>query len=330
MVRLAYALISALVLIPAVAAERDLFRFKGFDYGTTDLPVELRQRLHEIELEHYQHLQQLIDAALIELYVEEEAQRRQLSKKDTIAMLFPLQPPEEQELQAFYQANQQRIQAPFEQVRTRLLNYLMGQQMQTRQAKLAAQLKADHPFELLVAKPEPPVVEIATEGFPSQGQTDAPVTVVEFADYQCPHCKYAAETIKRVLAQFTDQVRLVFMDQPINRSGISRHVAEGAVCAAQQDQFWAYHDLAFAQQQQLSTDSPLALAKTLGLDESQFSACLADPETKARVAQSKAEAQRLGVNRTPTFFINGKKLVTDDLESGLIEAIEAALAKAKS
>jgi protein-disulfide isomerase len=122
------------------------------------------------------------------------------------------------------------------------------------------------------------------------------------------------------------------MDQPfINRGGLdSRNIAEGAVCADQQGKFWEYHDLAFQRQTELRPGAAQELAKQLGLDEEAFSSCLESADTKAKVARSKTEANRLGATSTPTFFVNGRQVLTDNVEAGLTEAIDKALKTAGS
>ena len=106
-------------------------------------------------------------------------------------------------------------------------------------------------------------------------------------------------------------------------------MAEGAVCAGEQGRYWAYHDEAFARQSGLGTESPVSIAKSLGLDGQRFSQCLAGEGARQKVARAESEARRLGLDSTPTFFVNGVQVsVHSDMEQELAEAIERALAEA--
>ncbi len=149
--------------------------------------------------------------------------------------------------------------------------------------------------------------------------------IVEFADYQCSHCKEASQTLHRLLTQYKDQIQLTYMDFPINRSGISRKVAEGAVCADQQDKFWEYNNLAFENQSQLTNDSPLAMAKELQLDTTKFDTCVTSPNTAKKVKASELQAINLGIRGTPAIFVNGRKLEGHEIDQALTKAVSDLL-----
>ena len=229
------------------------------------------------------------------------------------------------DIEIFYESNKDRIGYPLDMLRDQLREMLVQQKRQAKQAELIAETKRNQSFELALSKPIAPRVTIDTEGFPSKGNPGAKVTIVEFADYQCPHCKSSAAVIEQIVKRHNDDVRVVFMDFPVNRSGISRVVAEGAVCADKQGQFWPYHDLAFEQQQNLSNDSALRFARELGMDIDEFKACLESQLPRDRIAKSEGEASRLGVKSTPTLFLNGRQLHLHDLEAELSEAVEQAI-----
>jgi protein-disulfide isomerase len=324
--------LAALTALPVFAAETPLFRLNGTDYTEAQLPASVRSELYQLEQETYQKKQHLLDAAVLEVYLAEEAKRLGKDNNELAAELLKIEEPDEFALQEFYDTNKERIKDSFEQVRERIKQYLMQQQYQQKQLALLLEIKKKQPFELLLPQPEAPRFDIATDGFPSTGKADAKVTIVEFADYLCPHCRDAHSLVKKILEKYPDQVKLVFMDQPfINRAGLeSRSIAEGAVCADQQGKFWEYHDYAFDHQAQLQPGAAQELAKQVGLDEAAFSSCLDSAETKAKVARAKTEANRLGATSTPTFFVNGRQVVTDDVEAGLSAAIDAALKTAGS
>jgi protein-disulfide isomerase len=173
--------------------------------------------------------------------------------------------------------------------------------------------------------PDFPKITVDTHGYPFKGNDDAPVHIIEFADYQCSHCKEAHGILKHLLKNWPDQIKVTYMDFPINRSGISRIVAEGAVCADEQGKFWAYHDEAFADQSILSKTWPDKTANKLGLDATRFSTCLSAQSTKDKVKKSEQAAIAAGARGTPTFIVNGLKVSSHDIEGALNTAINAAL-----
>jgi len=142
-------------------------------------------------------------------------------------------------------------------------------------------------------------------------------------------CVKLTVPLRRIAERYRDEVRIVFMDFPINPSGISRAVAEGAACADRQDGFWRYHDLAFDRQGGLSRDSAAQLAAELGIDVEAFRACLDSAFPRERVARSEAQARRLGLSATPTIFLNGRRLHLHDLENDLPREIDKILAEEK-
>lgn len=311
-------------------ASQTLFRLDGVAFQETDLPAALQQGFFDARHEHYMKERELIDAAVLELELERRAKASGRSKQEVAREMLAVTPPDDAEVDAFYQANKARIQYPLETVREQLRQMLTQRLVQTNQATVVEDLKRGRGFELVLAPPIAPYAEIATEGFPSKGEQDARVTIVEFADYQCPHCQRAADALKRIAERYPKDVRVVFMDFPVNRSGISRIVAEGAVCADEQGEFWPYHDLAFARQDTLSADSATRIAESLGLDVEAFRACLTSPLPRERVARAEGEARRLGLNATPTLFLNGRRLRLHDLERELSRAVAEALEAERS
>ena len=316
--------------IPALAADRMLFQVDGFDYSESELSAERQLALYELDNDHYQKVQQLIDDALFDIVVEKEAERRKTTAEAVRNELLAVRVPDEKSLREFYDKNKRRISKPYKQVREQIARFVREESRKEKKAELLAAFKEKNDFKILLPQPIAPVVQIATDGFPTKGAESAKVTIVEFADYQCPHCKTASEEIKRVLKQFDGKLKVVYMDFPINRSGISRLVAQGAVCADKQGKFWNYHDLAFERQRKLTAASPITLAKALDLDEATFKSCFRSQETKDKVARSEQEARRLGLSSTPAIFVNGKRLFIYDMEKDLARAVEEALAEAES
>lgn len=306
-----------------------LFTLGGKAYTAQELPPRYRQPLFQSEMEAYNNRKAVAQAAALELYIEQQAAKNNESKEQVAERLFSVQPPTEAQMRGFYESNKAAINGAYEDVRQEIRNYMMQLAQQQEQQALLQKLVSLKELTLHIEPPKSAAVTIDTAGYPSKGAANAKVTVVEFADYQCPHCKTAHDSLKPVLEPYLDRIKFVYMDFPINRSGISRTVAEGAVCADAQGQFWAYQDRAFAQQQSLSHDSARQIASELGLDMAAFDQCVADDATAAKVKRSEQQAIAAGVTGTPTFFVNGEKQHLHEAAQELPKIIEQALAMAK-
>jgi len=153
--------------------------------------------------------------------------------------------------------------------------------------------------------------DIPFEGFPSQGPLDAPIVIVEFSDFQCPFCKrFQDETAEQLLAAYPDQIRFVYRHLPLTSIHPEAFPsAEASMCANEQDAFWDYHDRIFENQNDLGRELYLQIATDLNLDTATFEACLNSGKFKDAIQQDMDFALNLGVQSTPTFFINGLAIV---------------------
>ena len=323
----ALVLVLGFLCISTVAAEQTtVIRYDGNEYQGNSLPAALRQKFYELELETNKQKRQIVDQYFLNLYLQDRAKTESKDIRSLQQELFQVSTPSEEELKKFYDANKARIPAPFEQVKAQISEFVRSQRVALKQGQLMNQIQEQKSYSVELTNPLPPVFDVATAGYPSKGNPKAKVTLVEFADYQCPHCKKAGAVVKNLLKKYGDQLQVVYRDFPVNSSGISRKVAEAAVCADQQGRFWDFHDLAFERQNYLKAVKSSMLAEQLGLDMDKFNACYAEEATKAKVTTSLEEGNRLGLTGTPTFFINGRQLhIHGELEAGLTEAVEEAL-----
>ena len=179
--------------------------------------------------------------------------------------------------------------------------------------ELMAQVPTAAPEAII---PTPAVLQVDTGV--SLGDPDAPITIVEFSDYQCPYCfSYATETYPRILENYVDAglVRYVFKDFPLEQlHPQASQASEAAYCAGEQDSYWEMHDHLFANQERWSgQESPVSLfaelAAELGLDGEALSACVESGRYQATVQENLMEGQLLGVTGTPTFFVDGYPIV---------------------
>lgn len=170
------------------------------------------------------------------------------------------------------------------------------------------------------AAPEPQRATVTIGGGATMGKVDAPLTIVEFSDYECPFCRrFEDQTLPKIRAQYVDtgKLRYVFRDFPLDQiHPQARKAAEAAHCAQDQGKYWEAHDLLFQKQQQLQPDDLKAHAKALGLDVNAFSECL-DKEKYAKLVQDNLDdGIKAGVRGTPSFFVG--KTTKDGSIDGLL------------
>lgn len=205
-----------------------------------------------------------------------------------------------------------------------LVGYVAG-----GRGKASASLPAGIPVTVTPQPtPEPVVYDVKTEGYPSIGPADAPITIVEFTDYQCPFCyRFYQQTYKNLLNAYPDKIRFVFRNFPLSFHQNAFAAAEAALCAGDQNKYAEYHDALFDNYQLLNNESGAVLEQTeynklaegLGLDVASFESCMTSRKYKTFIENDMKDSATLppeyvngqyeaAVGGTPTFFINGRRL----------------------
>lgn len=218
-------------------------------------------------------------------------------------------PVTEADVVAFYQGNINQMQGRALDAMAPAIRRFLTEQKETqaRQALLAELRKAGPEVRVLFAAPRLTIDIEATD--PALGTAAAPVTIVEFSDFQCPFCQRVAPTIKQVKAKYGDKVRIVWKDFPLTQIHQQAFKAgEAAHCAGDQGKFWEYHDQLFGNQQSLQPADLKRYAGELTLDAAKFGECLESSKYGERVRNGVAQGMTLGVNSTPTIYINGRVL----------------------
>ncbi len=151
------------------------------------------------------------------------------------------------------------------------------------------------------------VKNVPIDGSPTKGPESAPITMVEFADFQCPHCGQYAPMIDKLLEQRKNDVRFVYKIFVLGKFPNSENAARAAIAAGKQGKFWEMHHLIFANQENLSQQGIDGMAKQIGLDVTRLHADMQAPETAERITRDRKLADDLLVNGTPTIYINGRQ-----------------------
>jgi protein-disulfide isomerase len=150
-------------------------------------------------------------------------------------------------------------------------------------------------------------VAIPIQGAPSKGPAAARITLVEFSDFECPYCSAASVKVEAVLKSYPNDIRLVYKQFPLPSHPHAKMAAAAALAAQAQGKFWPMHDKLFAHHASLSPETISAIASEIGLDMARFRADMNSAPIRQTIDQDVADGDKLIVDSTPTFFINGKK-----------------------
>lgn len=306
------------------ASTRATLQLNGKTVADDGLPYAYAAEITELNNRASERRIQILRQAGLELHLNALAKEQGKTLAEvTEGLMGPIEVTEE-DINRFYTENQARIGRPLYEVKEAIDNALRQDKLNTQREELIKGLEKQG--ILTVSQPTftAPVASFDLSGLPAAGSDKAPVTIVEFADYRCPHCKKASHTLKEVVEAHPDQVRWVMLDFPL-LGGQSRQLAIGAYCAAEQNRFWDYHHALFAAQETLSAESVNKIAGELGLDAPKFDACLTSDAAAARVDLSQKMGLSVGVKGTPALFINGLAYTTGNLEGDLKQAIEQAI-----
>jgi protein-disulfide isomerase len=289
---------------------------EAFDKQQNEFETRRHKLQLAIEQARYDLLEQKLQRFLDQRALELEAGSRGIT---TDAVLAELQVPAvtEQEQRELYESRKAETTASFEQVQVEITQFLADEHKVEATRRFYDALRARHGIVELLS---PYRLPVAATG-PALGKPDAPVTIVEFADFQCPFCRAAEATLHTVMARHPDDIRLVFRHLPLaNVHPNALIAAEAGVCADHQGKFWTMHDAMFADQSALGGVGLKATAQRLGLDADAFASCLTDPATKAAVVADARAADALNISGTPYFLINGRPL-NGALPAGRFESL---------
>jgi protein-disulfide isomerase len=256
--------------------------------------------LYFLETQRNQLLQQAIQKLIDEKLLEAEASRKGVSLSQLL----------EEASQSESIARLANLPAPVKRLTTSRQGSSLEEQEQARiQQALIVSLRRKADVRITLPKLESPVLPVDTRGDRHLGPDHAPITIVEFSDFECPYCRQSAKILQEVTQLYGDRIRVVYRDYLGPSHGHALRAAEASRCAGAQGKFWEYHDLLFDHQSQGNGWDFALLATQLGLQQNEFEKCLQSGQFREQIAQDLQAGLKLGITSTPTFFINGRPLV---------------------
>jgi protein-disulfide isomerase len=248
-----------------------------------------------------------LDGLIADRVLRAEAEKQGLSVDQLVETEVDAKkvPPTQKEMTDLYNANRSRLAGVSEAAgREQVRSFL---EQNSFNAALEAYVEGLRESYGVRSELDPYRVDLDTEGHPSMGLGDAPITIVEFSDFECPFCRHALPALKQIDEAYGDKILLVFRQFPLNNiHPRAQKAAEASLCAHEQGEFWTMHDLLFAEPVELEVASLKAKAAGLGMDTGAFNSCLDSGKNADEVHQDIQAGVVVGVTGTPAIFINGR------------------------
>ncbi len=280
----------------------------------------------------YQNRRNVLDQMVGDVLIEQAAKAAGQSAEQylNLEVAKRVTQPTDADVRKFFEANKDRTQGrTMEQLRDPIREFLQGQRQLQARAQLVDDLKkkSGTPIRVLLDAPRRELTVAAHD--PVRGPAAAPITIIEFSDYQCPYCGRVTPTLDKLLAAYPDKIKLVFKDFPLPNHPLAPKASEAAHCASEQGKYWEMHDRIFANQQALEVPALKKHAVDLGLDTARFDQCLDSGKHADIVKADLDEGQKLGIQSTPTLYINGRPVVGAQPYEYFVSVIEEELARTK-
>jgi protein-disulfide isomerase len=282
-----------------------LVEIDGVMLTRADFEQKLPTSFFQVRNTLYDAERKAVSEFVDEYLLERQARKKNLSVGELLERhvnaVVPKDPSDEA-LQVYYEGL--NATEPFEAVRSKIIEYLRQRRIAKAKAAYLESLRSDAKVLIRLA---PPRARIPLNGTPIRGPADAPVVLVEYADYECPYCQTLKPQLEKLQAEYKGKLAVVYKDMPLPTHPSAQKAAEGAHCAGAQGKYWEYHDLLFSSKE-YGVAKLKENARALKLDGEVFDKCLDSGERAEAVKASLAEGQALGLPGTPAVFINGRLL----------------------
>jgi protein-disulfide isomerase len=270
-----------------------------------DLLAVAGEHLFDLRNQEYKLKSEALDKIIRRKVIEAEAKKKGLTPDELLKQEVDSKIPEpsDDEAKGYFLAAQNQATISFETIKSQVKQLIVNAEIERARKAYEDVLRGKTDVSILL---QPPSVHVTYDAARVKGNPSAPVTIVEFTDFQCPFCRKSEETLKALLSKYNGRVNLAFLDFPLSEiHGQAASAAEAARCAGEQGKFWEYHDRLFADASKLDEAGLIGSAQNLHLDESAFRSCLASGKFKQDIQANREEGIEAGVTGTPAFFING-------------------------
>lgn len=292
----------------AAGEDEVLATIDGSPVTMSDINEQVGGQLDELDYQYRSRRHDLVDNTLRSIVrnrlLEDEAAARGVAPEELVANEIDAKVQvTEAEVTNWYNANQARLGGrSLDQLRTRIQEFLESTKREQVFERFTNELAEARQITYQL---EPFRVRLNNEGAPALGPVEAPVTLVEFSDFECPYCRRFKPTLERLQENYGDQLRIVFRQFPLDIHPRAFKAAEASLCAHEQGRFWEMHDLLFTEQESLGVEALKEKAGRLGLEQAEFDSCLDSGRHAEQIRRDLQEGASVGVDGTPALFVNG-------------------------
>jgi protein-disulfide isomerase len=277
-----------------------------------ELVQPVASRIYDLQQQVYRLERDRLDSLVAKLILEKEADKQGKPLQEMVKEYVASQnvTVDDHEVENYYAENRARwvdYAGSEQELMSQIRTYLQQQKIQQRVLEYAKSLGPQYDLMVYLKEPQSPTIQVSIgKDDPVFGPENAPLTIVEFSDYQCPACRKNHEVVQELKQVYKDRIKWVFKDFPMPGHKWAKGAALAAHCAAEQGKFWQYQDLHFSSQEELSPDRLTQLATELGLQLEPFSQCLNAGKFQAHLEKDIEEGKKFGLNTTPTLVINNR------------------------
>lgn len=275
-------------------------QFENLKLEELQFEAQMKKKRHEV-------LQRTLETMVTNQLVEDEATSRGIPRQQLVNEIrASAATVSDEEIEQFWTENQKRLKGTKEDLIPQIKRYLTQQKQGGVWDEFVDQLKAKRNVQFHL---EPVRFEVNSEGFPVKGGENAPVTIVEFSDFECPYCSKVNATLEQVSENYGDKVRIVFRQYPLTSiHPNAQKAAEASLCAGEQGHFWPVHDWLFQNQKSLAVTEIQKAVSGMGVEMDTFNECLKSGKYSAGIQMDVAAGMKVGVSGTPAIFVNGRPL----------------------
>lgn len=276
----------------------------GVKVTMSDLEREESAKLLAAHYQYYQTETKALNDLIDKKLLDQKAKSENLTVDQLIDrdIKSKVQDPTEDQMKVYYEGVE--TGQPYEQVREKILAKIRQLRTERIRAAYVADLRVHSTVSIMLAPPAAANMETEL----AKASSDKPqITLVEFADYECPYCQKVAADVNKLRADLGDKINFEYKDFPLQMHARAEKAAEAVRCASKQGKFWEFHDEIF-RSKELDVDQLKAQASALKLNTADFDQCLDSGEETAAIEKDRKEGEKLGISGTPSFFINGHYL----------------------
>lgn len=280
-------------------------------YG--DLSTDIKSQLIKLQVDYltqkYETESDALQNKVIEQLLNAEAKSRGLADANALLdaeVKQKVTDPTDAEVADFYpQVARQLRNKPLEEVKDQVKGALRQRKERERFMAYIEEVKTKNNVKISLPMPNLPRMDVSVDDDPMRGSPDAKVTIIQFADFQCPYCGKANQTMTQVLKDYDGKVKMVFRDFPLGFHASATPAAVATNCAGKQGKYWEMFDQVMPNQSALDEADLLRYAQAAKVDINKWQECRKDPAMVAEVEKDQADGAALGVTGTPAFFVNG-------------------------